>query len=137
VYEHGKYSSYYFNRNGDLRHIPRLRMWPLETVLQEKYSLPEAEVGAECEGYGEKEGWPAEPWPASHASSFAVIHAHIPRTCCLALTQANSLASFLKPMLEFDPERRATAQTMLAHPWLRGDLTVPAAAGGERRGWER
>ena len=42
-------------------------------------------------------------------------------------------------MLEFVPEKRATAQEMLAHPWLRGDL--PESSGGRGReraeGWLR
>lgn len=29
------------------------------------------------------------------------------------------MASFLLPMLEIDPEKRATAHQMLHHPWLR------------------
>ena len=45
MYEKGKYSRDYFNRNGELRHIKTLRFWPLERVLAEKYNLPEAEVG--------------------------------------------------------------------------------------------
>lgn len=32
--------------------------------------------------------------------------------------EAEGLTSFLMPMLEYYPERRATAQQMLAHPWL-------------------
>lgn len=36
----GRYSSRFFHRSGELKHISRLRMWPLEEVLREKYSLP-------------------------------------------------------------------------------------------------
>lgn len=32
---------------------------------------------------------------------------------------AHEFAAFLKPMLEFDPERRATAAQCLDHPWLK------------------
>ncbi|XP_033172855.1 SRSF protein kinase 1-like isoform X2 [Drosophila mauritiana] len=32
---------------------------------------------------------------------------------------AASFASFLKPMLELDPNKRATAAECLQHPWLR------------------
>lgn len=32
--------------------------------------------------------------------------------------QAHEFAEFLLPMLEWDPEKRASAQTMLRHPWL-------------------
>lgn len=78
VYEKGKHARDYFNRNGELRHIKKLRFWPLDRVLVEKYKLSEEE--------------------------------------------AAGLASFLVPMLRFVPEERATAQDMLAHPWLRGEL---------------
>lgn len=33
--------------------------------------------------------------------------------------EAQSLTDFLLPMLEWDPQKRATAQQMLSHPWLR------------------
>lgn len=36
----GKYSSELFNRRGELRHIHKLRFWPLMSVLQEKYLMP-------------------------------------------------------------------------------------------------
>lgn len=32
------------------------------------------------------------------------------------------LASFLLPMLDFTPDRRATARDMLQHPWLSEQL---------------
>lgn len=32
--------------------------------------------------------------------------------------EAKAFADFLAPMLEWDPEKRASAQTMLSHPWL-------------------
>lgn len=38
----GKYSHDMFNRRGELRHIQRLRFWPMLSVLKEKY-LMEAE----------------------------------------------------------------------------------------------
>ncbi|PWN53568.1 kinase-like protein [Violaceomyces palustris] len=36
----GKYSPDIFNRRGELRHIHKLRFWPLISVLQEKYLMP-------------------------------------------------------------------------------------------------
>ncbi|KAG0057605.1 serine/threonine protein kinase, CMGC group [Gryganskiella cystojenkinii] len=36
----GKYSQELFNRKGELRNIHKLRMWPLQDVLHEKYGLP-------------------------------------------------------------------------------------------------
>uniref|UniRef100_A0A0D6QYT8 non-specific serine/threonine protein kinase n=1 Tax=Araucaria cunninghamii TaxID=56994 RepID=A0A0D6QYT8_ARACU len=40
----GRYSRDFFNRHGDLRHIRRLRFWPLNKVLQEKYEFSEQEA---------------------------------------------------------------------------------------------
>mmetsp|Transcript_23744 Transcript_23744/g.45235 ORF Transcript_23744/g.45235 Transcript_23744/m.45235 type:complete len:684 (-) Transcript_23744:144-2195(-) len=71
----GKYSRDFFNRHGELRHIRKLRFWPLERVLVEKYDFDSA--------------------------------------------RAQELAAFLVPMLDFVPERRATAGQMLDHPWLQ------------------
>jgi len=34
---------------------------------------------------------------------------------------ARNFASFLMPMLNLDPEKRATAEELLQHPWLRGE----------------
>lgn len=39
VYERGRYSRDYFRRNGELRHIKRLRFWPLDRVLTDKYQV--------------------------------------------------------------------------------------------------
>ena len=36
----------------------------------------------------------------------------------IKIKEAESLADFLVPMLQYYPERRATAQQMLSHPWL-------------------
>lgn len=46
VSQGGKYSKEYFNREGRLRHIDRLRYWTLEEVLIEKYRIDEEEVSA-------------------------------------------------------------------------------------------
>ncbi|KAL6967110.1 non-specific serine,threonine protein kinase [Sarracenia purpurea var. burkii] len=40
----GRYSRDYFNRYGDLRHIRRLRFWPLNKVLREKYDFSELDA---------------------------------------------------------------------------------------------
>lgn len=40
----GKYAKDYFTRYGELRHIKKMRFWPLDKVLTEKYHLPEDEV---------------------------------------------------------------------------------------------
>jgi serine/threonine-protein kinase SRPK3 len=40
----GRYSREFFNRYGDLRHIRRLRFWPLNKVLTEKYEFNEKDA---------------------------------------------------------------------------------------------
>ncbi|XP_019181713.1 PREDICTED: serine/threonine-protein kinase SRPK-like [Ipomoea nil] len=40
----GRYSREFFNRYGDLRHIKRLRFWPLSKVLKEKYDFSEQDA---------------------------------------------------------------------------------------------
>ncbi|KAK1435109.1 hypothetical protein QVD17_00869 [Tagetes erecta] len=40
----GRHSREFFNRHGDLRHIRRLRFWPLNKVLMEKYELSEQDA---------------------------------------------------------------------------------------------
>ncbi|KZV47181.1 SRSF protein kinase 2-like [Dorcoceras hygrometricum] len=40
----GRYSREFFNRFGDLRHIRRLRFWPLNKVLMEKYNFCEQDA---------------------------------------------------------------------------------------------
>jgi serine/threonine-protein kinase SRPK3 len=42
----GKYSSEFFNRKGELRHINKLRYWPLDCVLHDKYLFPKEEADA-------------------------------------------------------------------------------------------
>lgn len=40
----GKYAKDFFNRHGELRHIKKLRFWPIDAVLREKYEMSAAEV---------------------------------------------------------------------------------------------
>ncbi|PFH53511.1 hypothetical protein AMATHDRAFT_137398 [Amanita thiersii Skay4041] len=40
----GKYSSEFFNRKGELRHINKLRFWPLDAVLHDKYLFPRTDA---------------------------------------------------------------------------------------------
>ncbi|KAF8061863.1 CMGC/SRPK protein kinase [Lyophyllum atratum] len=42
----GKYSSEFFNRKGELRHINKLRYWPLSSVLHDKYLFPPSDAEA-------------------------------------------------------------------------------------------
>lgn len=83
----GKYSRDFFNRYGDLKHIRRLRFWPLNKVLTEKYAFSEQD--------------------------------------------ANDMADFLVPILDFVPEKRPTAAQCLSHPWISAGprLLEPSMAG--------
>ncbi|KAI4989656.1 hypothetical protein ZWY2020_036973 [Hordeum vulgare] len=63
----GTRSKDYFNRYGDLKRVQRLRFWPLERVLVERYGFTEPD--------------------------------------------AKGLADFLRPILDFDPENRPTAES--------------------------
>lgn len=67
-------------RTGELKHIQKLKTWPLESVLVDKY--------------------------------------------CLENEDATMLTSFLEPMLNVTPERRATALDMLSHTWLEGVVVM-------------
>jgi serine/threonine-protein kinase SRPK3 len=92
----GQYARDFFTRQGELRNIKKLRYWPLDRVLAEKYRLPEDE--------------------------------------------ARELSSFLLPMLEYMPDKRATAAEMLKHPWVanpdaqlqHGSAAQPRAAADPR-----
>ncbi|KAI6027182.1 kinase-like protein [Pisolithus marmoratus] len=42
----GKYSLEFFNRKCELRHINKLRFWPLDSVLHDKYLFPKEEAEA-------------------------------------------------------------------------------------------
>lgn len=44
VSEKGKLAREFFNRHGELRHIKKLKFWPLDRVLVEKYRMAEDEV---------------------------------------------------------------------------------------------
>ncbi|KAI0031640.1 kinase-like domain-containing protein [Vararia minispora EC-137] len=72
----GKYSNRFFNRKGELRHINKLRFWPLEDVLHDKYEFTRE--------------------------------------------SAQTIASFLNPMLRLHPEKRAGAGELVHHRWLDG-----------------
>jgi serine/threonine-protein kinase SRPK3 len=92
----GKYSSRFFNRKGtlkifhhkhahtsshtslpgELRHINKLRFWPLEDVLHDKYEF--------------------------------------------SRETAQTIASFLSPMVRLNPEKRAGAGELVHHRWLDG-----------------
>ncbi|OAY62985.1 SRSF protein kinase 1-like [Ananas comosus] len=70
----GTRSKDFFDRYGDLKRIRRLKFWPLDRLLADKYKFPEPD--------------------------------------------AREFADFLRPLLDFAPEKRPTAAECLKHPWL-------------------
>jgi len=71
----GRYAKDFFNPQGKLKHISKLKFWALVDVLKEKYSQPDDE--------------------------------------------ASEIASFLMPMLAWEPSQRQKAADALNHPWLQ------------------
>ena len=47
VFSSGKYSKEYFRKTGELRHITKLKPWPLYDVLTEKYEWDPAQAKGE------------------------------------------------------------------------------------------
>ncbi|XP_010535640.1 PREDICTED: SRSF protein kinase 2-like [Tarenaya hassleriana] len=88
----GRYSRDYFNRYGELRHIRRLRFWPLNKVLMEKYDFSEQD--------------------------------------------ANAMADFITPILDFVPEKRPTAAQCLTHPWINPGPKLLQPSGNSEPGEE-
>ncbi|KAF7809583.1 putative serine/threonine-protein kinase sky1 [Senna tora] len=70
----GAKSKDFFDRHGDLKRIRRLKFWPLDKFLIDKYKFSE--------------------------------------------NVAREFSEFLVPLLDFQPEKRPTAQQCLQHPWL-------------------
>ncbi|KAG0457004.1 hypothetical protein HPP92_021841 [Vanilla planifolia] len=70
----GSRSKDYFDRHGDLKRIRRLKFWPMDKLLVDKYKFPESD--------------------------------------------AREFSDFLRPLLDFAPEKRPTAGHCLQHPWL-------------------
>lgn len=76
----GKLSRDFFNKDGELKRIKKLKFWSLEDVLKEKYMFSEEDAGF--------------------------------------------MASCLNPMLDFLPDRRASAAQSSEHPWLSIDVRI-------------
>ena len=47
----GARSKDYFDRHGDVKRIRRLKYWPLDRLLVDKYKFPEAEAKEFAESY--------------------------------------------------------------------------------------
>jgi len=64
----GRYSKDFFNNSAKLKHIKKLRMWPLTEVLQEKYKWPAEQANEMAEFLLPMLTWqPSQRQPASEA----------------------------------------------------------------------
>jgi len=61
-----------------------------------------------------------------HSRPFAAHQDVLHEKYKMTAEEAAVLTSFLRPMLELNPQRRSTAGDSLKHPWLRDvDVTLP------------
>lgn len=104
LWKNGRWSQEIFNKRGELRNIHRLRHWALSDVLREKYhfkdikDLTPKEREERERKIKEKKEDDEDVEPMEYIPS--------------------DVASFLTPMLELLPEKRANAGGMANHPWL-------------------
>ncbi|TRX96423.1 hypothetical protein FHL15_002695 [Xylaria flabelliformis] len=152
LWKTGRWSQEIFNKRGELRNIHRLRHWALPDVLREKYHFkdpkeptPEereakekaarerAEARVKAKMEARKAGQDENAVEAMFAEEEPPLEYH-----------PTEVASFLMPMLELLPEKRANAGGMANHPWL--DTTpgmenvkleglVPGSKGEGIEGW--
>eukprot|EP00798_Chlamydomonas_sp_ICE-L_P015743 gene15743-21864_t len=129
--ERGKFSRDFFNRNGELRHIPSLKFWPMQDVLVAKYRLTKTEWPLQdilvAKYRLTKQEWPLQDvlvakYLLTKEEAGALATIFLPMLKYNSAEQANAaqaeaLASFLLPMLKYDPAERATAAQMLQHSW--------------------
>ena len=92
----GKYSKEYFRKTGELRHITKLKPWPLYDVLTEKYEWEPAQAKGTAFEYFEFSN-----------SQLSCYERSFP-----------AFSDWLVPMLAFDPAERATAMDCIQHPFL-------------------
>ena len=95
----GKYSKEYFRKTGELRHITKLKPWPLYDVLTEKYEWnPQTAKGDDFYYY--------------YLFMCLLFASH------RIINMLSEFADWLLPMLAFDPTERATAMDCINHPFL-------------------
>ncbi|KAI1259056.1 kinase-like domain-containing protein [Xylariaceae sp. FL1019] len=152
LWKMGRWSQEIFNKRGELRNIHRLRHWALPDVLREKYHFKDAkELTAK-----EKEEKEKASRERAENKVRAKMEARKAGEDEDAVEEAFSedeppheyhpieVASFLSPMLELLPERRANAGGMANHPWLDNapgmkdeklEGLVPGTRGEGIQGW--
>jgi len=126
LWKTGRWSQEIFNKRGELRNIHRLRHWQLPDVLREKYHFKDPkeltpkekeekekatrernEAKAKAKMEARKAGKDEDEVEERFAEPDSPIEYH-----------PQEVASFLLPMLELIPEKRANAGGMANHPWL-------------------
>jgi serine/threonine-protein kinase SRPK3 len=125
LWKNGRWSQEIFNKRGELRNIHRLRHWALPDVLREKYHFKDGKDAA-------KDREKAKDKKDSDEEEEAMEY------------HPSEVASFLTPMLELLPEKRANAGGMANHPWLddtpgmenvKLEGLVPGSRGEGIEGW--
>lgn len=152
LWKTGRWSQEIFNKRGELRNIHRLRHWALADVLREKYHFKEvkeltakekeekekatrerAEARVKAKMEARKAGEDEEAVEERFAEPEPPLEYH-----------PSEVASFLLPMLELLPEKRANAGGMANHAWLaetpgmenvKLDSLVPGSQGEGIDGW--
>ncbi|KAH6657402.1 protein kinase dsk1 [Truncatella angustata] len=130
LWKNGRWSQEIFNKRGELRNIHRLRHWALSDVLREKYHFKDSKDLTPKERE-EKERKAKEKKSDDEDEEALEYH-------------PTEVASFLTPMLELLPEKRANAGGMANHPWLddtpgmenvKLEGLVPGVRGEGIEGW--
>ena len=92
---------------GELRHITKLKPWPLYQVLTEKYE------------------WDTQTAKV-RLKEICIIYSFYSRQITAKILNKNTnfilqeFSDFLVPMLAFDPHQRVSAEECLTHPFLAG-----------------
>ncbi|KAK9775514.1 putative Protein kinase domain-containing protein [Seiridium cardinale] len=130
LWKNGRWSQEIFNKRGELRNIHRLRHWALPDVLREKYHFKDGKDLTPKERE-ERERKAKEKKDNDEEEEATEYH-------------PSEVASFLTPMLELLPEKRANAGGMANHPWLddtpgmedvKLEGLVPGSRGEGIEGW--
>ncbi|KAI3334536.1 kinase-like domain-containing protein [Ustulina deusta] len=152
LWKTGRWSQEIFNKRGELRNIHRLRHWALPDVLREKYHFKDAkeptpkereekekatreraEARVKAKMEARKAGQDEDAVDEMFAEEEPPLEYH-----------PTEVSSFLTPMLELLPEKRANAGGMANHPWLDNtpgmenvklENLVPGSKGEGIEGW--
>ncbi|KXJ89509.1 kinase-like domain-containing protein [Microdochium bolleyi] len=145
LWKTGRWSQEIFNKRGELRNIHRLRHWQLPDVLREKYHFKDAKEPTAKEKE-EKEKATRERAEAKAKAKMEArkagqdedeVEERFAEPESPMEYRPTEVASFLLPMLELIPEKRANAGGMANHPWLADtpgmeDVKLPGLVHGSQ-----